>query len=276
MDLERRRRASEAVERATELPMLILAVAMIPLVIAPFVFDLQGAWEAAILAGNWFIWAVFAVELVVKTYLAAEFLHELELLGFRRNVRAEPHSVDHLHARVAGRLVNDADDEVGALTVEAVDVRALAGLVDVDLDLHLLHRLLRRALRGALLSSAAQAGQGSLYHSGDTLWYQGMVDQIRPYEIDVAMLPINGRDPKRKVAGNLGCVEAARLGVAIRADLVIPCHYDMFTFNTANPKDFKQEAKEMGQSVKVLAHGERLSLRKVQGSNFKVGLKTND
>jgi len=107
-----------------------------------------------------------------------------------------------------------------------------------------------------------QLGPWSLYHSGDTLWYKGMVDQIRPFQVDVAMLPINGRDPKRKVAGNLSCVQAARLGIAIQADLVIPCHYNMFDFNTADPRDFKQEAKEMGQTVRILAHGERLSLRK--------------
>ncbi len=107
-----------------------------------------------------------------------------------------------------------------------------------------------------------QLGPWSIYHSGDTIWYEGMVEKIRPKRLDVAILPINGRNPNRKVAGNLSCIEAARLGIAIQAKLVIPCHYDMFSFNTADPKEFKQEAKEMGQPVKILAQGERLSLKK--------------
>ena len=72
MDLERRARLYERVERATELPLLILAAAMLPLIVIPLAFDLSSSVERAFLAANWFIWAVFAVELVVKTYLAPE------------------------------------------------------------------------------------------------------------------------------------------------------------------------------------------------------------
>ena len=148
------------------------------------------------------------------------------------------------------KSINDGETvDIKGISINAV----LAAHEEIDRD---------QAGRSKYLGYIFQLGPWSLYHSGDTLWYQGMVDQIRPFKIDVAMLPINGRDPKRKVAGNLGCVEAARLGIAIQANLVIPCHYDMFTFNTADPKDFKQEAKEMGQSVRILAPGERLSLKK--------------
>ena len=47
-------------------------------------------------------------------------------------------------------------------------------------------------------------------------------------------LPINGRAPERRVAGNLSGAEAARLAKSIGARLVIPCHYEMFEFNTAD------------------------------------------
>ena len=43
-----------------------------------------------------------------------------------------------------------------------------------------------------------------------------MVDLLKPFAVDVALLPINGNDPARKVAGNLNCKEAAELGKAIR------------------------------------------------------------
>jgi L-ascorbate metabolism protein UlaG (beta-lactamase superfamily) len=98
-----------------------------------------------------------------------------------------------------------------------------------------------------------------IYHSGDTLWFDGMVDLLKPFAVDVAILPINGNDPSRKVAGNLNCEEAAKLGKAIGAKLVIPCHYDMFTFNTADVNDFIKEAGKLDQPYKVLKGGERFS-----------------
>ena len=105
-----------------------------------------------------------------------------------------------------------------------------------------------------------QFGAYSIYHSGDTLWFDDMETLLKPYHIDVAILPINGNDPNRKVAGNLDCKESAELGKAIDARYVIPCHYDMFTFNTANVQDFVKEAERTGQNYKVLRGGECLFL----------------
>jgi len=102
-----------------------------------------------------------------------------------------------------------------------------------------------------------QFGGWSIYHSGDTLWFDEMVDLLKPYHVDAALLPVNGNDPARGVAGNLNAKEAAQLGKAIGAGIVIPCHYDMFYFNTANPDDFAIEAKKIGQSFAILRHGER-------------------
>ena len=84
-------------------------------------------------------------------------------------------------------------------------------------------------------------GKYKIYHSGDTLWFDEMVDLLKPFAVDVAMLPINGNKPERKVAGNLNCQEAAELGKAINAKCVIPCHYDMFSFNTADVNEFIKE-----------------------------------
>lgn len=96
-----------------------------------------------------------------------------------------------------------------------------------------------------------------IYHSGDTLWFDGMEDILKPFAVDVAILPINGNKPERKVAGNLDCIEAATLGKMINAKTVIPCHYDMFTFNTADVNEFVKEAKTIQQQVRVLRGGER-------------------
>lgn len=105
-----------------------------------------------------------------------------------------------------------------------------------------------------------QFGRWTIYHSGDTLLYGGMVDRLREFAIDAALLPVNGRAPERRVAGNLDAREAAQLGKDIGARLVIPCHYEMFTFNTADPAVFVAEATSIGQSCRVLKCGERCTL----------------
>jgi len=98
-------------------------------------------------------------------------------------------------------------------------------------------------------------GDHSIYHSGDTLWFDEMVDLLKPFKVDLALLPINGNKPERRVAGNLNCREAAELGKAIDAKLVIPCHYDLFKFNTADVNEFVKEAKKIDQRYKVLPLG---------------------
>jgi L-ascorbate metabolism protein UlaG (beta-lactamase superfamily) len=100
-------------------------------------------------------------------------------------------------------------------------------------------------------------GNHKIYHSGDTLWFNEMADILKPFSPDIAILPINGNDAARKVAGNLNCKEAAALGKAIDAGCVVPCHYDMFTFNTADVNEFVTEAKQLGQAYIVLKCGER-------------------
>jgi L-ascorbate metabolism protein UlaG (beta-lactamase superfamily) len=100
-------------------------------------------------------------------------------------------------------------------------------------------------------------GDWSLYHSGDTLRYDGMAEKLRPFAVDVALLPINGRAPERRVPGNLSGPEAAQLAHDIGAKLVIPCHYEMFEFNTATPDAFADTCRCLGQPFRILRCGER-------------------
>jgi len=102
-------------------------------------------------------------------------------------------------------------------------------------------------------------GKWTIYHSGDTLWYEGLEKKLAEFSIDLALLPINGNDPARGVAGNLNTDEAVLLAKAAGIRHVIPCHYDMFTFNTADPALFAAKAESLGQSYAILAPGERWS-----------------
>jgi voltage-gated potassium channel len=72
MNTDRRRDLFDRVERATELPMLLLAVAFLVVFAIPEVMELSPEWEVAVEATSWMIWAAFAFELIVKVYLAPD------------------------------------------------------------------------------------------------------------------------------------------------------------------------------------------------------------
>ena len=93
------------------------------------------------------------------------------------------------------------------------------------------------------------AGPFRIYHSGDTSWVDPGVRRV-----DLAFVPINGK------LNNLDGPEGARLAHHVQAALAVPCHYDMFEFNTASPARFVAECNRLGQPYRVLENGERVSL----------------
>ncbi len=105
-----------------------------------------------------------------------------------------------------------------------------------------------------------RCGPFTIYHSGDTLWHDGLVETLRPLGCDLMLLPINGHRPERWVAGNLNGTEAAALAKVCRAKRVVPCHYDMFTFNTETPDEFRQACGRLQQPFTILQCGERLTM----------------
>ncbi len=113
--------------------------------------------------------------------------------------------------------------------------------------------------RHKFLGYVVEAGPVTIYHSGDTLRYEGMEDWLGRQPIDVALLPINGNLPERHVAGNLDGREAATLARDIGAGVVIPCHFEMFEFNTATPDEFIATAQALHQPYQIMRCGERRS-----------------
>jgi voltage-gated potassium channel len=84
-DVSRREELLHHIERITELPLLVLAFAMIPLLIGPLLWDLSPGEEATFIAFDVFVWALFAVDLGIKVVLAPQRLaylkrHWLEVL----------------------------------------------------------------------------------------------------------------------------------------------------------------------------------------------------
>ena len=157
---------------------------------------------------------------------------------------------------VAGRLGIDRDKPHGLAAGGSVDAggfrfRAIPAAHD-DLDTD-------DGGRHLYLGYVVQFGDWTVYHSGDTVGYKGLDRWLEPFKIYVAFLPINGRAPQRRVAGNLWGRESARLAKAAGVRLVVPCHYDMFSFNTATPDEFVHTCHDIAQPYRALRCGERWS-----------------
>jgi L-ascorbate metabolism protein UlaG (beta-lactamase superfamily) len=102
----------------------------------------------------------------------------------------------------------------------------------------------------------------TVYHSGDTCVYEGMRAALARFDIDLAFLPINGRDAARyarNCIGNMTYQEAVDLAGDIRPRLTVPAHFDMFDGNTADPEAFRDYAaiKYPGLNTLIPEHGVR-------------------
>ncbi len=157
-------------------------------------------------------------------------------------------------AFVAERLAIDAATPIGVDDGTVIEVSGIrfSGVASA-------HERLDRDEQGhfKFLGYVLQFGGWTIYHSGDTVRYPGMAEKLQPFGINVALLPINGRAPERRIPGNLFGREAAQLAKDIAAGLVIPCHFDTFEFNTASPDEFVGECRRLGQRCRVLQCGER-------------------
>jgi L-ascorbate metabolism protein UlaG (beta-lactamase superfamily) len=122
-----------------------------------------------------------------------------------------------LHGVDAGQII-----DIGGITVSAIPAAHEAFKFD-------------DAGRHAFLGLLLEGGGIRVYHSGDTIPYPGLVESLEGRGVNLALLPVNGRDAERAangVPGNLTLEEALALSETIGADVMLGHHIDMFSFNT--------------------------------------------
>ncbi|WP_353946566.1 MBL fold metallo-hydrolase [Streptomyces sp. HUAS MG91] len=106
------------------------------------------------------------------------------------------------------------------------------------------HEELRRDEHGNhhCLGYVITLGGLRVYHSGDCVPYDGQADLLRALGIDLALLPVNGRDAYRTsngVPGNFSLAEAVDLCRAARIPRLLCHHFGLFDFNTADPDELR-------------------------------------
>lgn len=115
------------------------------------------------------------------------------------------------------------------------------------------------------LGFVIESGGCTVYHSGDTCVYEGLLTALRQWRFDAVFLPINGRDARRLAAnciGNMTYQEAADLAGALEPRLTVPTHFEMFPHNAEDPQLFMDymRVKYPHLQTKVPEHGERIDL----------------
>lgn len=111
-----------------------------------------------------------------------------------------------------------------------------------------------------------EAGGGAYYHAGDTVVCEELLAALLPFagRLDLAMLPINGRDYFRthgNIIGNFTFREAAEVALRLAPGLTVPLHYDLFyQVNDERPAHFVDYIYDKAPylPIAVMAPGQRL------------------
>ena len=104
------------------------------------------------------------------------------------------------------------------------------------------------------LGYVLETPDGRLYHAGDTLRWPGQAELLAGLGVEVALLPINGRDAEREardVVGNLDGAEALALARDAGVGTVVPMHYDLMAGNLGDVDAFARLAPELHPAGRV-------------------------
>lgn len=109
-----------------------------------------------------------------------------------------------------------------------------------------------------------QIAGARLYHAGDTIVYEGLVDRLRG-RVDAAVLPINGRrwapfQPARR--GNMGYEEAADLAAVLGARTLLAVHHELIGSSARPVEPLLEYAARVHPELElaVLSPGQRLDV----------------
>lgn len=130
------------------------------------------------------------------------------------------------------------------------------------------HESLERDTDGnhRFLGFAMTLAGARIFHSGDTIPFEGQLSEVRALGADLALLPVNGRDLVRAsngVPGNLTMDEALSLARDAGIPAMIAHHFDLFSFNTL-PRNAVETATFASKTPQALAARTDLAYAVVQ------------
>ena len=101
----------------------------------------------------------------------------------------------------------------------------------------------------------------TVFHAGDMCMYDGLIETVKPFAVDMALLPINGRDYFRNlddIIGNFTCEEAVLLAREIGAKRLVPMHHDLYAVNKVRTAHFVDAVEQLDayRQYHIFAPGE--------------------
>ncbi|MEY8141189.1 MBL fold metallo-hydrolase [Falsihalocynthiibacter sp. CO-5D18] len=123
------------------------------------------------------------------------------------------------------------------LNLAGVQITALrAAHEGLELDAEGLHKFL-----GLAVTIAGRV----VFHSGDTIPFDGQSTEVASLHADLGLFPVNGRDAVRKsngVPGNMTIAEAVTLAQNAHISTVIAHHFGLFAFNSVEREEIEKVA----------------------------------
>jgi voltage-gated potassium channel len=154
-DTTHREELLHRVERITELPLLVLAFAMIPLLLGPIFWELSPQEETTFIVLDAFIWVIFAIDLIIKVAISTHRLNYLRRHWLEVLVVVVPF---FRPLRILRIFIFGSRAWVGMRRLVNVDFLLIYGIGLVII--------------GATVVASVEGGEGASIHSfADALWW---------------------------------------------------------------------------------------------------------
>ena len=89
-----------------------------------------------------------------------------------------------------------------------------------------------------------------IFHAGDSLWSEEFFKISQKYKIDIALISLGVNPPGIKYYNTPG--EILQIASDLRTKIVIPMHWDLWSFAIDNPRLVEYEAKSRNMKMKVV------------------------
>ncbi|MCE5335509.1 MAG: MBL fold metallo-hydrolase [Desulfobacteraceae bacterium] len=111
----------------------------------------------------------------------------------------------------------------------------------------------RGPVTGFVLSAVSESSQGAIYVSGDTVWYEGVAEVSRRFDIRIAVLFMGAASvpevgPAHLTFTAAEAIEAAR---AFSSALIVPLHYEGWGHYTESRQRIEQVFKDAGMDRRL-------------------------
>lgn len=207
-----------------------------------------------------------SIDLILLTHA---HMDHLDLASLRRVIRATRRLAGRAPEVVVPRGVEDLVESLGFSQVhrlewwDQIDVQGLK--ITMTPCRHWGARMFRDVHRG-YGGYVVKGGAQSVYHSGDTAYFDGFREIRQRLQPEVALLPIGAYFPDSYRSVHTSPEEAVRAFVELNAEKMVPMHYGTFRLGR-EPMDeplkrLEAEAERLGiiKQIKVLKEGETMHL----------------